>query len=278
MLASFLHFCDYHDACALFHQLQVGVLSCLVDNELGSLTKSVRMIVQKFSLFMSNWESTISTDWSDFSSTLGGCRAVYHFPNITSNYSHFAHYDFHRATSLFLDFCQTSEAPQHALMAMVVPHCLDMTDDNDQVYLSISYSHHDPLSQIKNPSSQRSLIFQNIHHEFYDPIVEWLEQSYLASHVAGNKIQSFLALHKKLGAEQHTLARGLQGLLKNGSHERGKHVCWVVVTHSSAHRRDLLSHVQVFQVFSFSIAHYFLYVLIIGIFVTVGRVHLWWLH
>jgi len=46
-------------------------------------------------------------------------------------------------------------------------------------------------------------------HEFYDPIAEWLEQSYLASLVAGNKLHSFLALAKKLGAEQHKLTRGL---------------------------------------------------------------------
>jgi len=73
-------------------------------------------------------------------------------------------------------------------MVMEGPHCLDMTDENDYIYLSISDSQRDPLSRIRNPSSQRSWIFQNNHHEFYDPIIEQLEQSHLASHVAGNKL------------------------------------------------------------------------------------------
>lgn len=146
VLASVLRFCDDHDACALFHQLQVGVLSCLTHNKLGSLIQSVRTIVQKFSLFMSNWESGVSTDWSYFSSILGGCHAVYHFPNNTPNDSRFVHYDLHRVTSFFLDFCQASEALRHALMAMAGPHYLDITNKNDQIYLSISNSHHDPLS------------------------------------------------------------------------------------------------------------------------------------
>jgi len=95
VLASFLHLCDYHDACVLLHQLQMGVLSCLEENELGSLIQNIHTIVQEIYLFMSNWDFSISTDWYDFSSTLGGFHAVYHFPNITSNDSRFTHYDFH---------------------------------------------------------------------------------------------------------------------------------------------------------------------------------------
>lgn len=106
VLASFLHFCDDHDAYAHFHQLQVGVLSCLTHNELGSLIQSICTIVQKDSLFMSNWEFVISTDWFDFSSILGGCHAVYHFPKNTSNDICFAHYDLHHVRSFFLDFHQ----------------------------------------------------------------------------------------------------------------------------------------------------------------------------
>ena len=134
----------------------MGVLSCLGDNELGSLIQSVHTIVQKFSLFMSNWESGISTDWFDFSSTLGGCHAVYHFPNITSNDSHSANYDLHHLTSFFLHFCQASEALWPALMVMAGPHCLDMTDENDKIYLFILDFHRDPISRIRNRSSQRS--------------------------------------------------------------------------------------------------------------------------
>lgn len=80
----------------------------------------------------------------------------------------------------------------------------------------------------------------------------------MASRVSSNKLQSFLVLAKKLGAYGHTLARGFLGLLKNGSHRRGKHVCWVVMSHISAHRKDLLSRGQDFQVFVFYVPHYFL--------------------
>jgi len=141
---------------------------------------------QKFSLFMSSWEFDISTNWSDFSSILGSCHAVYHFPNSTSNDSRFVHYDLHHVTSFFLDLCQPSEALQPTLMAMEGPHYLDMTNENDYIYLSVLDSHHDPISQMRNPYSQISQIFQNNHHKFYDPIGKWMEQYYLASCVAGN--------------------------------------------------------------------------------------------
>lgn len=81
ILASFLHSYDDHDVCTIFHQLQVGVLSCLAHKELGSIIQSVRNIVKKYSLFMSNWESSISNNSSDLSSILGAYHAIYHFPN-----------------------------------------------------------------------------------------------------------------------------------------------------------------------------------------------------
>lgn len=157
---------------------------------------------------MSNLKSTISTNWFDFSPILGGCHVVYHFPNNTSNDSHFMHYDLHCVTYFFLDFYQAGKALQPTLMAMAGPHHLDMTNKNHHIYLFIPYSHHDPLSRIKHPYSQISRVFQNNHHEFYDRITEWLEQSYLVSRATSNKFQSFLALAKKLGTTQHTLARG----------------------------------------------------------------------
>lgn len=224
---------------------------------------------------MSNWESGISTNRFDICSILGGCHVICHFPNSTSNGSRFMHYDLHHVTSFSSDFYQAGEELRPALMDMAGLHCLDMTNENDQIYLCIPNSHHDPISWIRNPPSQRSRVFQNTHHEFYDPISKLLEQYYSASHVAGNKLYSFLALAKKNGAEDHKLIRGLWGLLKNGSHWRGKHVCWVVVTHISTHRQDLLSHVC--QVFVFSVALYFLSVLIACIFLVAGHIHLLWL-
>lgn len=80
---------------------------------------------------MSNWESGISTDWSDFSSILGGCHAVYHFPNNISNDSHFSHYDLHHVTSFFLNFYQASEELSLVLMAMADPRYFDKLGEND---------------------------------------------------------------------------------------------------------------------------------------------------
>lgn len=76
-----------------------------------------------------------------------------------------------------------------------------MIAEDDHIYFSLQYSHHDPASRIKNLTFQWSWGFHDIHHEFYDPIVEWLEQPYLESSVIGNKFQSILMLAKKLGED-----------------------------------------------------------------------------
>lgn len=82
-----------------------------------------------------------------------------------------------------------------------------MDAKNDQIYFSLQDSHCDPTSRIENSSLQRSQVFQEGHYEFYDPIVEWLERSYLASYIIGIKFQSLLMLVKKLGAYEDTFAR-----------------------------------------------------------------------
>jgi len=59
-------------------------------------------------------------------------------------------------------------------------------------------------------------------------------------------------------------------LLKNGNHQKGKHVNWiraVGVKHLSAHMQDLPFLVQVFQIFVYSVAHFFISILIVYIFV-----------
>lgn len=117
------------------------------------------------------------------------------------------------------------EEVQPSLMVMAGPHYLGMTTKNDQIYFPLQYSHRDPTSQIQNSSFQRSWGFQEGHHEFYDPIIEWLEQSYLASSVVVGKFQSFLALAENLGADEETLTRHLWGLLKNSIH--GKVSLWI---------------------------------------------------
>jgi len=49
--------------------------------------------------------------------------------------------------------------------------------------------------------------FQEAHHEFYDPITEWIEEYYLARFVSNNQFQSFLALVGGLGVYEDTFAR-----------------------------------------------------------------------
>lgn len=69
-------------------------------------------------------------------------------------------------------------------MVMAGPHYLGMTVENDQIYFSLQDFHRDPIFQIMYSSSQRSRGFQENHYEFYNPINEWLEQSYFASSIA----------------------------------------------------------------------------------------------
>ena len=84
VLASFLHFYDDLDACTIFPQLQVGVLLYLAHSELGSLIQSICKIVEKFSLFMSNWEFGILTNWSDFSYTDSWYKKVQYYQRSNS--------------------------------------------------------------------------------------------------------------------------------------------------------------------------------------------------
>jgi len=158
---------------------------------------------------------------------------------ITPNDSFLSHSNLHCLPSFFSNFCQAGEVLQPLLMVMVGTHYLDMTTENHWIYLSFLDSHCDPISRIRNLSFQRSQGFPNNHHEFYDPIVEWLKQSYLESHVASTKLQSFLVLVEKLGADEDAPTRSFQGLFRKGIHQRGKHVYWVVVTHLSALMHDL---------------------------------------
>lgn len=157
MLASLLHSCDDHGACAIFHKLQEGGLSCLAHSELGSIIKGVRKIVQmNLSLFISDWESDIAIISSHHSSILGDCHSAYHFPNITSNDSCFMLSDIHHLTSLSPDLRQVDEAlhPTHVVMAC--PHYLGMSVENDQTYFSLQDSHRDPVCQIENSPFHRS--------------------------------------------------------------------------------------------------------------------------
>lgn len=130
-------------------------------------------------------------------------------------------------------------------MVMVGPQCLGMIDKNVQIYFPIQDSHHDLVPPIKKTYFHKTRDLPNNHYKFHNTITQWLEQSYLAD----NKLQSFLALAKEIVANEHTLTRGLQGLLNDSIHQKGKHAYWVVVTHFYAHRQDLPFSVQDFQDF-----------------------------
>lgn len=82
-----------------------------------------------------------------------------------------------------------------------------MNDEYDKIHFPSQYSHHNPMPLTENLSFQRSQYFQEHCHEFYDPITEWLEHSYLARSVANNKLQYFLIVAKKFGADGDTFAR-----------------------------------------------------------------------
>lgn len=143
---------------------------------------------------------------------------------------------------------------------------------------SLQDSHRDLICQIESPPFHRSRGCLNKNYEFYDLIVDWLEQSYLVSHVVGNKLQSFLVPNKKLNADKDTLTRCFWGLFRNYIHHRGKHLYSVVVTNIFAHWKYLNFNVQFVQVFVLSVAHYYLYILIAYIFVDASWEWLQWLH
>lgn len=107
-------------------------------------------------------------------SIFGDCHSVYHFPISTSNDNCFTHLDIHCSTSLYSCFFQASEALQPSLMDMIGLHCLGMTIDNDQIYFPLQYSHRDLTPLVENSSFSILQAFQRGHHEFYDPIIEWL--------------------------------------------------------------------------------------------------------
>lgn len=55
------------------------------------------------------------------------------------------------------------------------PHYINMTTEYDKMYFPSQDSRYDPVLVIQNPSFQIFQGFQEDHHEFYDPIIEWLE-------------------------------------------------------------------------------------------------------
>ena len=61
------------------------------------------------------------------------------------------------------------------------------------------YSHRISFPLNKKSSFQRFRGFQEDHYEFYDPIIEWLEQSHLESSLVNNKFRYYISLAKEFG-------------------------------------------------------------------------------
>ena len=91
-------------------------------------------------------------------------------------------------------------------MVMPGPHCLNMSTEHDQIHFSSQDSHPSPVILIENSCFQGFWGFQEDFHEFYKPIVEFLEQSYLAIST-NNKFQYFLWLAKEFSVDGDTFMR-----------------------------------------------------------------------
>jgi len=154
-------------------------------------------------------------------------------------------------------------------MVMTGPHCLGIPTKYGQIHFPSQDSHIDPMLLIEDLLFQSFQGFQEDFFKFHNPIVEWLERSYLASSIANNMFQPFLMLAKQDDIEEGAFIRILQGLSDYSFLQKGKNANWLavmVVTHISSHGQDPLFIVQVIQALIFSLTHYFVSVLIYCIF------------
>ena len=92
-------------------------------------------------------------------------------------------------------------------MVMSNLHYLDKPSKYDHIHFPLQYSHSNLVLSIENSSFQ---IFQDSQEDcfgFHDPIIEWLEKSYLASSIVNNRFWNFLMLSKEYNADEGTFAR-----------------------------------------------------------------------
>ena len=97
------------------------------------------------------------------------------------------------------------------------PHYIGMLAKYDQIYFPSQGFHHNPVPPIKNSYFLSFQGFQEDYHELYDPIIEWLEQSYLETSVTNNKFQYFFVFSKEFDVDGVTSVRSFQVLLNGGS-------------------------------------------------------------
>lgn len=203
----FTSFDDY-DASMVCYQSQRNSFSHFSDEEDDSIIYSICEIVQiDLSSFITDQEYDALINPSDHYFFFDECHSFDHFPNIISNDIFFTSFGLRLSTSRYSEFFQVVEALQPSLMVMSGPHCLDMTTEYDQIYLPLQDSHHNLIPLIENSSFQKFWGYQEDYHEFCDPIVEWLEQSYLEIFIRNNKSSSSLTLAKEFGVDGDTSVR-----------------------------------------------------------------------
>jgi len=72
-------------------------------------------------------------------------------------------------------------------MVTLGPQYLDKSLEYNQIHFPLQDSHHDSIPLIENLSSHGFVSFQEDAFEFYDPIYDFIEESYLTSPYANKK-------------------------------------------------------------------------------------------
>ena len=147
ILAFLSTYFDDYTASEMCNKSQENGLLHLSCEEDDSIMQSICEIVQiDLFLLIKNQEHNALISPFDHDFVSGDCHSTYHFPINTSNDTCFTSFDIYGLTSHYLGTCQAVEILLHSLMVMLGPHYLNMTNDNDQIYLSVPDSHHDPFS------------------------------------------------------------------------------------------------------------------------------------
>lgn len=82
--------------------------------------------------------------------------------------------------------------------------------------------HCDSNALIENSFSHKSQGLPISCYEYHDPIVEWLDKSYLVSSITNNKFRSFLMFERTENTSECVFIRNLQGLYDRYFNQQGK--------------------------------------------------------
>lgn len=96
------------------------------------------------------------------------------------------------------------------MMVMSGPHCLEVSSAPDQKSIEIPQAPHHSLVHIEN---QYDLHILHPPPKSYDPIIDALEESYVASHVAKSKLSSFCMFSHMLRSKECKCLLSIHGML-----------------------------------------------------------------